>query len=64
MVGYLNMTGREEIAVWLHHFFGVQLFITTAVMVYVGYNFFSSFMNSYMPPAKPAASDYSAAKLD
>jgi len=64
MIGYLNATGREEIAALLHHFFGVQLYITTALMVYVGYNFLFSFLDSYMPPAKTAPSDYSAAKLD
>jgi len=64
MIGYLNVTGREEIAGLLHHFFGVQLYITTAVMVYIGYKFLSLFLESYRPPAAPAPSNYSAAKLD
>ena len=63
MIGYLNNTGREEIAILLRHFFGVQLYITTAIIVYVGYNFLLSFLDSCSPPAKPAPSDYSAAKL-
>ena len=64
MVGYLHGTGRAEAAVLLDHFLGIQLYITTAVMVYVGYNFLFPFLNSYKPPAAPAPSDYSAAKLD
>jgi len=63
MIGYLNDTGREWIADLLYHFFGLQLYLTTAIMVYVGYNFLFSFLDSYKTPAKQKASDYTAAKL-
>ena len=63
MVGYLNGTGREELAVWLNHFFGIQLFFTTAIMIYVGYRFFGPFYDSLKSPAA-SSTDYSAAKLD
>ncbi|MCL2578762.1 MAG: TDT family transporter [Oscillospiraceae bacterium] len=64
MVGYLNNTGREELAVWLNHFFGVQAFITTGIMLYVGYKFLHAFLDSFNPaPAPPPVTNFSAAKL-
>ncbi|MCL1993122.1 MAG: TDT family transporter [Spirochaetes bacterium] len=64
MVGYLEMSGRGELAGLLQQFFGIQLYITTAIMVYVGYNFLFPFLDSYRPPKPPAPSNYDAAKLE
>ena len=64
MVGYLNMSGREELAALLRQFFGIQLYITTAIMVFVGYNFLFQFLDSYRPPKPSAPSNYDAAKLE
>ena len=65
MIGYLNSIGLEQIAVWLRHFFGVQIFITTAIMAYIGYNFLLQFFGSYRQSKGSAASaDYNTAKLD
>ena len=64
MIGYLGGTGREVLAGYLHHFFGLQLYFTTAIMVYIGYNFLFPFLDSYKSSSKQAASNYRAAKLD
>ena len=64
MVMYLNgIEGLEGAATLLGHFFGVQLFITTAIMVYIGFSFLLAFLDSCKSSPK-ASSDYSAAKLN
>jgi len=46
MVGFLAGNGNDSLAEWLGHFFGIQLWVTTAIMAYVGYNFVKIFTNS------------------
>jgi tellurite resistance protein TehA-like permease len=60
MVGWLGANGMEEIAFWLNQFFAIQAYLTTSIMVYVGYNFFFHWRKD---PVKPAPADSSAAKL-
>ena len=60
MTGWLASNGMEEIAFWLNQFFGIQVYLTTAIMVYAGYNFFFHWRKD---PVKPAPADSSAAKL-
>ncbi|MCL2602741.1 MAG: hypothetical protein FWD91_08015 [Treponema sp.] len=60
MVGWLNANGMGDIAFWLNQFFGVQMFLTTVIMVYVGYNFYFLWRKD---PLKLAPADSSAAKL-
>jgi len=64
MVGYLNYTGREAAANLLNHFFGIQLYLTTAIIAYVGYKFLFLFLDSYKPSTPPASGDCSAAEQD
>ena len=64
MVGYLNDTGREVIATALHHFFGLQLYFTTAIIVYVGYKFLSMLLDSYKKVQKVEPANFDIAKLD
>ena len=60
MVGWLAANGMERMAFLLNQFFGIQIYLTTAIMVYVGYNFFFHWRKD---PVKPIPADSSAAKL-
>jgi len=64
VVGYLNNTGRETAANLLNHFFGIQLYLTTAIIAYVGYKFLFLFLDSYKPSKPPASGNDSAAEQD
>jgi exfoliative toxin A/B len=64
MVGYLNSIGMVQVAVWLRHFFGIQFYITTAIIAYVAFKFLLMFLDSRRPSKKTESGNYEAAKLD
>ncbi|MCL2559348.1 MAG: TDT family transporter [Turicibacter sp.] len=47
MADYLTANGFEAAGQWVGHFFGIQLWVTTAIIAYVGYGFFKMFTDSF-----------------
>ena len=47
MSGFLSANGFYTASTWLGHFFGIQLWLTTAIILYVGFGFLKMFADSY-----------------
>lgn len=49
MGGFLINNGYAQLGQWVNHLFGIQLWVTTAIMAYVAFNFMKIFVNSLKP---------------
>lgn len=47
MAGFLLGNGYEELGQWVTHMFGLQLWVTAAIMAYVAFGYLKIFVNSF-----------------